>query len=240
MKHIAAENRLLAILPARSQQSFLGDCERVTLAFADVLCAAGDPIRHVYFPIDSFVSLVTALADDTRLEVGMIGSEGMLGTSLILGVGTQPQYALVQGAGAALRMNASDFANHCRASPVLRQGLNRYIYVLTSQLAMTAACIHYHVVEERLARWLLMTRDRAHSDRFRLTHKFLSYMLGVRRVGVTEAASSLHARGLIQYNRGEIAILDVAGLEDASCRCYGQGNEIYERIMGVRRGAARR
>ena len=238
MKHIASENRLLAVLSARNQQSFIDDCDRVTLDFADVLCEVGDPIRHVYFPIDSFVSLVTALADNTRLEVGMVGSEGMLGTSLILGVSMQPQYATVQGAGVTLRMTAALFASHCRDSPALRQSLNRYIYVLMGQLSMTAACTHYHVVEARLARWLLMTRDRAHSDRFRLTHKFLAYMLGVRRVGITEAAGALHARGLIQYSRGEIAILDNAGLEEASCDCYAQGNDIYDKTMGVRRGAA--
>jgi len=240
MKSTKSTNLLLAAMPTRSRQSFLDDCEIVELDFAEILCESGERVRYVYFPVDSFVSLVTALDDEARLEVGIVGNEGMIGTSLLLGVSTHPQHATVQGAGGALRMSASLFARHCREQEVLRLGLSRYVYVLMSQLALTAACTHYHVVEERLARWLLLTRDRARSDSFRLTHKFLAYMLGVRRVGITEAASSLQARGLINYSRGEIAILDGVGLEAAACSCYQQGNRIYEQVMSVRRGAAHR
>lgn len=239
-KHLSSENRLLAALSGRSRQRVLASCEQVELGFADVLCTADEPIRHVYFPTASFISLVTALEDGARLEVGIVGDEGMLGTSLILGVDTSPQHALVQGAGAALRMSAPAFQRHYRQNADLRQQLNRYIYVLIRQLAQTAACTRYHVVEARLARWLLMSRDRAHRDQFRLTHEFLAYMLGVRRAGVTRAASSLQKQGLIDYSRGAITILDGAGLEKASCACYREGNAMYQQTLGSPRSARHR
>jgi CRP-like cAMP-binding protein len=238
-KSATPANRLLAALPAQSRQQFIASCERVELGFADILCEPGDAIRYVYFPLDSFISLITTLDDGSRLEVGIVGDEGMLGTALILGVNISPQHALVQGAGSALRMTAAAFRSHCKQNAKLRLSLNRYVHVLMSQLAQTAACTRFHLVEARLARWLLMSRDRAHSDRFQLTHEFLAYMLGVRRVGVTEAASALHARGLINYNRGEIVILSGAGLEKASCGCYSQANALYEQTLGPQRGATR-
>jgi CRP-like cAMP-binding protein len=232
--HTSGENGLLAGLPRRSRQRVLSGCEQVELGFADVLSKVGEKIRHVYFPTESFVSLVTALDDDQRLEVGIVGDEGMLGTSLILGVNRSPQHALVQGAGAALRMSAATFVRQCRQDAELRQRLSRYVHVLMRQLAQTAACTSYHVVEARLARWLLMSRDRAHSDQFHLTHEFLAYMLGVRRVGVTHAASSLQEQGLIDYRRGAITILDKARLKKASCTCYREGNLMYAQALGSR------
>jgi CRP-like cAMP-binding protein len=239
-KHIPRENRLLAALPQRSRQQFLSSCDQVQLKFAQVLCRLDEKIRHVYFPTESFISLVTTLDDGARLEVGIVGDEGMLGTSIILGVNNSPQHALVQGAGTALRMSAPVFMRHYQQSPELRRQLNLYLYVLMRQLAQTAACSTYHVVEARLARWLLMSRDRAHSDRFNLTHEFLAYMLGVRRVGVTRAASSLQEQGLIDYRRGAIVVLDDAGLQRASCACYRDGNEMYAHTFGSRRSASRR
>jgi CRP-like cAMP-binding protein len=231
-KRNTPENRLLAALPERLRQEFLADCEPVELEFAAVLSEMGQRMRHVYFPLESFISLVTTVDDGARMEVGIVGDEGMFGTSLVLGVNTSPQHALVQGSGLALRMSAPTFNRHCAQNTILRQRLLRYIHVLMSQLAQTAACARYHIVEARLARWLLLTRDRAHSDQFRLTHEFLAYMLGVRRVGITEAAGTLQARGLIDYARGEISILNGAGLEKASCGCYEQGNAIWEESLG--------
>jgi CRP-like cAMP-binding protein len=175
-----------------------------------------------------------------QLEVGIIGSEGMLGISLLLGIDVSPQQAMVQGAGAALRMSTAVFHRQRQRNLVLGQNLGRYVHVLMSQLAQTAACTHYHLLEGRLARWLLLSRDRAHSDQFRLTHEFLGYMLGVRRAGVTQAATSLQRRGLITYSRGVVVILDGKGLEAASCACYQQGNDMYEQALGKCRRAATR
>lgn len=231
-KGAAGENRLLAALPQRSRQQLLASCERIELRFADEVCRMGEKIRHVYFPTESVISLVTALDGNARLEVGMIGDEGMLGTSLTLGVSRSAQHAVVQGAGAALRMSAATFSRHYRQDAELRRLLSRYVYVLMRQLAQTAACTSYHLVEARLARWLLMSRDRAHRREFHLTHAFLAYMLGVRRVGVTHAASSLQAQALIRYSRGAITIIDDAGLEKASCACYREGNAVYAKTLG--------
>ena len=228
----AAENRLLAALPEKNLVHLLADFESIDLIFADVVCLLGDRIRHVYFPTASFISLVAPVDDNAGLEVGMIGSEGMFGIGLLLGVDISPMHALVQGAGPALRMSAKQFRRALDDTPELQQGLKRYLYVLISQLAQTAACTRFHVLEARLARWLLMTRDRARSDEFYLTQDFLSHMLGVRRVGVTKAAGSLQKRKLIRYSRGVISVLDRSGLQAAACGCYLADKKTYDRILG--------
>ena len=224
-------NLLLTALPDKTLARVLANCESVDLVFADVVCLPGDRIRHVYFPTDSFISLVAPVDGYAGLEVGMVGREGMFGVSLMLGVDVSPLHALVQGAGPALRMDAGRFRRQLAGSLALRQGLNRYVYVLISQLAQTAACTRFHVVEARLARWLSMTRDRAASDEFYLTQEFLSHMLGVRRVGVTKAASSLQRRKLISYSRGMIRVLDRNGLQGAACGCYLADQKTYDKIM---------
>lgn len=236
----SAPSRLLAALPAAERQRILDSCETVDLAFGDILAESGKKIRHVYFPVSSFLSLIAALNEHEQLEVGIVGDEGMLGTSLILGIDTSPLHVVVQGAGPALRMTAAAFVRELERSPSLRLLMNRYVYVLMNQLAQTAICTRYHYVDARLARWLLLTRDRAHSQEFHLTQQFMSYMLGVRRVGVTKAARSLEKQGLIEYKRGEIRILDGKGLERASCQCYAKGRTMYDEILGARRGTARR
>jgi CRP-like cAMP-binding protein len=225
-------NRLLAALPDADLKRMLASCESIRLIFADILCEPGDPVRHVYFPTDSYISLVAPVDGYAGLEVGMIGSEGMYGIGLLLGIDISPLHALVQGAGSALRMSAKRFRRELEDSSVLRHGLNRYLYVLIAQLAQTAACTRFHVIELRLARWLLMTRDRAGSDEFYLTQEFLSHMLGVRRVGVTTAAGSLQKRNLITYSRGVVTIVDRDGLQAAACGCYLADKKTYDRILG--------
>jgi CRP-like cAMP-binding protein len=225
-------NRLLDALPAKDCQQLLANCEHIELIFDDVLYQAGDFIPHVYFPTGSFVSLLTPVNGSSNLEVGLVGNEGMLGITLILGVDVAPFHALVQGAGPSLRMPTAIFLRILEQSSALQSVLKRYLYVSFKQLAQTAGCTRFHVVESRLARWLLMTQDRAHSDSFHVTHVFLAYILGVRRVGITKAANALQKQKLIRYRRGDVTVLDRAGLQAASCICYKADIETYQKILG--------
>lgn len=224
----AIQNSLLAALPRQSYLRLLPGLAPVELVFGEVLYEAGDPIRDVYFPSQSLVSLLTLVEGHLALEVGLVGREGMVGIPLALGVDVSPVRALVQGAGPALKMNAARFRSELNASPPLQRELHRYVHVMMAQISQTAGCNRFHVVEARLARWLLMTRDRVGSGQFRMTHEFLSHMLGVRRVGVTEAACALQRQKLIAYSRGNITILDDHGLEAACCSCYQVVKDMHE------------
>ena len=227
-----ATNRLLDALPAHERKRFLARSETVDLAFADVIYVPGAVLGHVYFPLEALISLIVPIEGSAGLEVGLVGNEGMFGIPLALGVNVSSLQAVVQGNGAALRMDAAVFGIEIQRNETLHRVIDRYAFVHLSGLAQTAGCTRYHVVEARLARWLLMTQDRVHAGVFHVTQEFLALMLGVRRVGVTRAAGSLQKLGLIRYSRGNITVLDRRGLKAAACACYGADRDAYARIFG--------
>lgn len=230
-KPATSTNRLLAALPARERDRFLADCTLENLVFGTVLCEQGERMRYVYFPTECFISMLTTVDQHFTLEVGMIGNEGMCGYALNLGGNVSSLRALVQGPGEAWRMRTSTFRRHLQSLPVLRRILGRYVHVVLGQLSHSAACLRFHVVEKRLARWLLMTQDRAHASSFGVTQEFLAFMLGVRRVGVTKAAGKLQSRKLIRYRRGHMTILNRERLEAAACTCYQSDLDTYRNGM---------
>ncbi len=227
----AGGNNLADGLPPKARKQFLAGCELVELVFDVPLAVVGDPIRHAYFPTASYISLITPIDGAAALEVGLVGSEGMHGVSLMMGVSVTPLNALVQGGGPALRMKAETFQSAYRSIPVVQSRFDHYLYVLMNQLAQSAACARYHHTEARLARWLLMTQDRAHSERFHITYRFLAWMLGMRRASVTDAAGILHKKGLVTYKRGEMNVLNRRGLEACACSCYRIDRKVYKRFM---------
>ena len=216
----STSNHLLAAVPRQAHSRLLNGLEQVSLSYGEVLYEPAEPIRHVYFPVDCLVSLLTTVDKQRSLEVGMVGNEGMVGMPMALGIGNSAVRALVQGSGSALRMTSARFRAELKKNLPLQRALFRYTHLLMAQISQTAACNRFHEAEARLARWLMMTSDRLHADEFRLTHEFLAHMLGVRRVGVTQAARILQRKNLIDYSRGHIRILDRKGLEAAACTCY--------------------
>ena len=224
------ENSLLAALPHKVHGRLLAGLEPVTLTFGEILYEPGDKIHHVYFPGASLVSLLTLADGHLALEVGLLGRDGMVGLPLVLGHKRSSVRALVQGGGTALRMAAARFLKEFRLLLPLQRELYSYTHALMAQISQTAACNRFHVVEQRLARWLLMTHDRVKSDQFRMTHEFLGHMLGVRRVGVTKAAQALQRRDLIRYSRGAITVLDRIGLEAAACQCYKVVRDMHDGV----------
>jgi len=226
------QNRLLAALPHRDYQRLARYLEPVSLSFGQVLYEPGGRIAHVYFPHSGVISLLTIVGPGKGAEVGVVGNEGVVGASASLGIDVSHLRAVVQGSGTAVRIAASRLRRELRAQGSWYRELFRFSDALMGQVAQTAACNRFHKVEPRLARWLLTTRDRVRSNRFHLTHEFLSVMLGVRRVGVTAAATSLQKRGLITYSRGNILLLDPKGLEAAACACYKAVTQMYRRTYG--------
>ena len=224
-------NHLIQLLPRKDRLRFIAACDSVDLHLAEVLCEPGKPTKYVYFPTEGFISLIAVVKGSPGVEVGMVGSEGMLGVQLALGVATAPLHALVQGAGTALRIDTKAFKAELAASPALQNQLNRYLYVLMAQLAESAACVRFHLIGPRLARWLLMSQDRSQANSFDVTQEFLAYMLGVRRVGITAAARTMQGSGLISYSRGKLTVLDRNGLEHAACGCYAADQKTYAQLL---------
>ncbi|HEX5874444.1 MAG TPA: Crp/Fnr family transcriptional regulator [Pyrinomonadaceae bacterium] len=216
----AGVNRLLATLPKNEYKRLLPKLTTVSLVLGQTLYEPGDVIKHVYFPNDSIISLISKLSETSRLEVGMVGNEGMAGLAVFMGVKSSSTRALVQGAGTAMRMSSAAVRTEANQLGSLHHLLHRYSHSLLAQVSQSSACNRYHMVNARLARWLLMTNDRLAAKEFPLTQEFLSTMLGVRREGVSKAAGALQAGKLIRYSRGVITILNRRGLEEKSCHCY--------------------
>lgn len=225
-------NHLLNLLSETERLMLLQHCELVELEFGSVLCEANQRYHYLYFPLSGFISLVTQLAKHKPLEMGLIGNEGMLGATASLGVVYAPMQAVVQGAGTAWRIDIAALQRLLPFCPQLKHMLQQYLYILMVQLSQSAACVHFHELEPRLARWLLMSHDRAHSNDFHLTHQFLADMLGVRRSGVSVAASLMQHKLQISYSRGTIRILDREALKQVACECYQSGIKTYQKILG--------
>lgn len=224
-------NRLLAALPKKEYQHLMSDLEQVTLTFGDVLYEPDSLIKHVYFPNNSIISLLSTVEARAMLEVGIVGNDGMAGLSVFMGVNKSRNRALVQGSGTAMRMKAAALRNEVSNGGALNNLLHRYTHSLLTQISQSAACNRFHLVNARLARWLLMTHDRVEGDEFYLTQEFLSHMLGVRREQVTLAASNLQKKRLISYSRGQIKILNRTSLEAVSCACYRVVKEEYDNFL---------
>ena len=213
-------NRLLRGLPADELERFGSASETVELKFGSSIYKLGDRIDHVYFPHSGIISLLAAVEESSTLEVGIVGNEGMAGLALFLGVRRSRVKAIVQGSGTATRMKAAAFEQACNNGGALSGALRRFTHSMITQISQSAVCFRFHVIEMRLARWLLMTSDRTESNEFPMTQEFLSHMLGVRREAVNRAALSLQRRSLIAHSRSNILIIDRLGLEAASCPCY--------------------
>jgi len=226
-------NALVDAISRREREKFIGACERVELTIGDTLCKPGELIQHVYFPLSSYISLITPRGASESLEVGLVGREGSFGLTVLLDIETSWLQGLTQGSGAALRMTAQQLRRRTKTTPQVSRIFNRYLYVLMAQVAQTAACSRFHHLEARLARWLLMTHDRARGNIFPLTHVFLAHMLGVRRAGVTTVARRLQTEKLITYSRGIVRVLDREGLEALACPCYQAFNEMYRAHLSV-------
>lgn len=230
-RYLAQANRLIAALPEESRDHFLEHCTLVNLQRGDVLTQSGELARHAYFPLDSYVAVVLTMADSTDVQVDLTGNEGMVNVSLVLDVRSASLASIVQGAGRAFRIPHRELKRRLATDMSLRRVLNLYMTLRMDQLARNMACASFHSVEQRLARWLLMVKDRAHSNELLLTHEVLSHMLGVRRESVTQAASALQKNELITYSRGDLTLLDQTGLQAIACHCYEADLAIYQQAM---------
>lgn len=225
-------NRILASLPPADYQRVRSKLEPIAFRSGQHLHEADGPIAHVYFPRSGVASVVARMDEGGTVEVATIGNEGVVGLGAYLGDGSSPMEVFVQIPGDAVRMRADAFRHEVRAGGALRDGIRRYAQALLTQVGQSAACNRVHAIDERCARWLLMSHDRVVGDEIRLTQEFLAEMLGVRRAGVSRAAGQLKRRKLIDYRRGRIHVLDRKGLEKAACECYALIRAHHERLVG--------
>ena len=228
---ITTANKILKALPLDEYERLSADLEPVSMPVGEILCHPDEPITHVYFPNRGTVSLVSNFDDGKSVEVGMVGNEGMFGVCVFLGSITTPLLAQVQLPGDGLRMRRDALKREFKKGGQLQDLLLRYTQAFITQIAQTAACNRAHPMEERLSKWLLMCEDRANSKELELTHEFIAMMLGARRAGVTEAAGNLKSRGLIDYRRGHLTILDRQGLESVTCECYPVIKKEFGRLI---------
>ena len=226
-------NKLLAALPANEYQRLVPHLKLVSLEVHQMLYEAGEPITHVYFPDNSMVSIVATMEDGSTAEVGIVSSDGMTGIPVILGNNTTITTSFVQISGTAMQMNADVLRAEFNRGGALQTLLLCYVQAIYSELAQAAACNRLHTLDERLARWLLTVSDRVESEDFFLTQEFISQMLGVRRSGVTVAASTLSQAGMISYKRGHISILNREDLEATSCECDRVIQNEFARLLGI-------
>ena len=224
-------NRLLAALPREEYERLSPHLELVRLPPGKILYNAGEIVRYAYFPRGGMVSLLSITEEGRTIEVGMIGNEGMTGVPVILRSGMAPYQVMVQLAGNALRIRGDALREAFNRGGTLQDLLLRYTHSLLIQVAQSAACNRFHTVEERLCRWLLVSRDRVQTDTIQLTQEFISHMLGVPRTSVTMIAGALQKEGLIKYSRGRITLLDRRGLEAASCECYRRVREGISELL---------
>lgn len=230
---VDTENRLIQQLPNAPRKRLLKQCEPFELELGAELSVRGELLSHAYFPQSGFISLVIDVDTYPALEVGMVGQESMLGSELVLGLAKTPWRALVQGPGHSLRIAAAALRRECIASPALQRVMQTSLLVRLHQQTLASACERFHPLGQRLARWLLMSQDRAQTDTFHLTQDCMARRLGVRRVGVTVAASEFQKSGLIRYHRGELTVQNRAGLEAQACSCYDADRHIYTELSHV-------
>lgn len=236
--HDPRQNLLLAALPLDEYARLALHLELVPMELGDVLYESGIQMRHVYFPIDSIVSLLYVLEDGDSAEIAVVGNEGIVGVSLFMGGETTPSRALVQSAGHAFRVTGQVLKREFdrvggRRSGALHDLLLRYTQALLTQMAQTAVCNRHHTLDQQLCRWLLLSLDRLPGNELIMTQALIANMLGVRREGVTEAAGKLQKAGLITYSRGHITVLDRAGLEAQACECYAVVKGEFDRLLGT-------
>src|SRR5579864_5244090 len=214
------QNHLLAALSAAERKRIFPQLQLVEMPLGKVLYESGDILRHVYFPIDSIVSLLYVLSDGASAEISVVGNEGLIGIALFMGGETTPSRAIVQSAGHAYRLIGQQLKGEFHRNGEMQLLLLRYTQALITQMAQTAVCNRLHSVDQQLCRWLLLSLDRLPTNQLSMTQELMANMLGVRREGITIAAAKLQKLGVIRYSRGSVAILDRPRLEEMCCECY--------------------